>query len=145
MPIKRETPTREIQDYINQRIVNLEYALVRSLCYVGEMCRNEAIQKHKYKNQSGNLESSTGYVVSIDGKVAQLGGFNTVLKGGKGSIEGQRFAKSLAKQEKKGVCLILVAGKNYAKYVSDKGLDVLDSAELLAEKMIPILMNQLNF
>ena len=37
----------------------------------------------------------------------------------------------------------MVAGMPYAKYVEAMNLDVFDSAEMLAEKMIPIIMNEI--
>jgi hypothetical protein len=40
--------------------------------------------------------------------------------------------------------LILVAGKEYAAYVSAR-YDVLDSAELLAEKLLPGILKKLGF
>ena len=40
-----------------------------------------------------------------------------------------------------GLVFIMVAGMPYAKYVEAMNLDVFDSAEMLAEKMIPKIMN----
>ena len=43
----------------------------------------------------------------------------------------------------RGFVLIVVAGMHYAKYVEAKGLNVLTSAQLLAEEQVPIILNKL--
>ena len=43
----------------------------------------------------------------------------------------------------KGYALIVVAGMHYAQYVESLNYDVLDSAERLAERILPSLLQQL--
>ena len=40
----------------------------------------------------------------------------------------------------RGIVLVFVAGMDYAGYVADTGRDVLDSAALLADKLVPKLL-----
>jgi len=68
-----------------------------------------------------------------------------VKQGKDGSSKGAAYVKSLARKFPQGICLIVVAGMNYASYVSAKGLDVLDSSELLAERLVPQMLKQLGF
>lgn len=143
MAITQQTPLSEINAYIERRVKLWKKAMVRLLGQIGEECRNAAITSHRYKNQTGNLESSTGYVIVDDGRIVKTGGFSAVLEGGEGAKEGEKYIKTLVGQYSTGLCLIVAAGMKYAAYVSDMGLDVLDSAELTARRLIPRMLEQL--
>ena len=57
-----------------------------------------------------------------------------------------RQDKALPKKigkETKGVALVVVAGMNYAAYVEAKGYNVLSSAEHLAERELPRMLEKL--
>lgn len=143
MPIRQTTPQQEIDAYMAEQIKRIEYALVRTLQYVGERCLIAARKSKSYRDITGNLRSSVGYVVSVDGNVVNNSDFGTVKIGSKGTMEGYNYACSLVSQFPQGICLIVVAGMNYAAYVSAKGKDVLDSAELLAEQLVPKMLSKL--
>lgn len=145
MPIKRLTPTAEIDRYIAGRVEAIKKALVYNLCAVGEQALNTARLTNSYKDQTGNLRSSIGYVVSMDGEIVQMSSFDTVKEGREGSRGGKEYAMQLVRDFPKGIVLIVVAGMNYASYVSAKGYDVLDSSELLADKLVPQMLQQLGF
>lgn len=121
----------------------LQQAVVRSLSYVGEECVNVARQSHTYRDQTGNLTSSIGYVISVDGHLVRTGDFNTVKQGGQGSKGGKEYAKQLVSEFPQGIALIIVAGMDYAAHVSNRGYDVIDSAELKADQLVPVLLAQL--
>lgn len=123
-------------------------AIVHTLMYCGEQIVNKVRDGSKpksYKDQTGNLRSSTGYILTYNGKVLSKSNFASVKNGGTGGKEGEDFAKRLANQHDKGFALIVVAGMEYAVYVEDKGYDVLMSGELLAENIIPRMLKQLDF
>ena len=145
MPIKRETPNSAIDDHIEELAERRMQAIVRNLSYVGEQCVNEARSRsgNQYTDQTGNLRSSTGYVVVVDGNIVQIGNFQQIKSGSEGTREGQSFARQIASKFPKGICLIVVAGMKYASYVSAKGYNVLDSSELLADKLVPNMLKQL--
>lgn len=131
----------------------LEDAYITRLIEAGEMACQEAIKKGDYGNITGNLRSSIGYIIAYDGKIIKEGGFYKVqghgdnmqkveftTKDGKnvsfwakgkfgdgsdGSKKGLEFARS--KIDTTGYSFVLVAGMEYANYVSSKGFDVLDS------------------
>lgn len=145
MPIKRLTPTAEIDRYITGRVEAIKKALVYNLCAVGEQVLNAARLTNSYKDQTGNLRSSIGYVVAVDGEIVQMSSFEVVKDGGEGSRGGKEYAMQLVRDFPQGVVLIVVAGMNYASYVSAKGYDVLDSSELLADKLVPQMLQQLGF
>ena len=145
MPIKRLTPTTEIDRYIAGRVEAIKKALVYNLCAVGEQVLNAARLTNSYKDQTGNLRSSIGYVVAVDGEIVQMSSFDTVKEGREGSRGGKEYAMQLVRDFPHGIVLIVVAGMNYASYVSAKGYDVLDSSELLADKLLPQMLQQLGF
>ena len=60
----------------------------------------------------------------------------------KGIKVGQSVAENIGK-ETKGVALVVVAGMNYAAYVEAKGYNVLASAEHLAERELPRMLEKL--
>lgn len=145
MPIKRLTPTAEIDRYIAGRVEAIKKALVYNLCAVGEQVLNAARLTNSYKDQTGNLRSSIGYVVAVDGEIVQMSSFEVVKEGSEGARGGKEYAMQLVRDFPQGIVLIVVAGMNYASYVSAKGYDVLDSSELLADKLVPQMLQQLGF
>lgn len=145
MPIKRLTPPAEIDRLIEAEVERLKTALVYNLCAIGEQVLNAARLTNSYKDQTGNLRSSIGYVVSVDGEIVQMSSFDVVKEGGEGAKGGKAYAIQLVKDFPQGIVLIVVAGMNYASYVSAKGYDVLDSSELLADKLVPQMLGQLGF
>jgi len=145
MPIKRLTSMQEIQDYLQEQVKRREKAIIYNLSAIGEACVNEARTGGSYKDQTGNLRSSTGYVIIQDGRIIQQSSFQQVKQGAQGAKDGETFAKQLVSKFPEGICLIVVAGMNYSGYVSAKGYDVLDSAEDLADRLVPQIMKQLGF
>lgn len=145
MPIEQLTPMSEVEDYLETQIERLRNVAIRNLAYVGERCITASRIGGSYTDQTGNLRSSTGYTLIEDGRIINVGGFEIERKGGDGAKSGETYAKKIASKYPKGLVLIVVAGMNYAAYVSAKGYDVLDSAELLAEQLVPELMKKLEF
>ena len=96
--------------------------------------------------QTGALLSSTGYEVFVDG-VAIHSQFDAASgaeseAAAKGIKSGQTIAEKVGK-ETKGVALVVVAGMNYAAYVEARGKNVLSSAEHLAERELPRMLEKL--
>lgn len=143
MPIKLTTPLSNIDKYMKEQLKRQERALLNTLSYVGEQCVNTAREKGSYQDQTGNLRSSVGYVIAVDGKIKGGSAFDSVRDGAEGSSTGKAYAKELVSQHPKGTVLIVVAGMHYAKYVAATGRDVLASAELQASNLIPKLLKQL--
>ena len=145
MGISRKTSDKQIQVYLDERLARLRQACLNNLKYVGEQAVNEARDSHRYRNQTGNLQSSIGYCVLEDGKVI-FGGqdsFEVVKNGEQGSNEGRAFLQRLISEHPSGLVLIVVAGMEYAAYVEAKNLNVLDTAEQLAERELPRKMKSL--
>lgn len=145
MGIVQKTPMSEIDDYIEEQLKRITDAILYNLQYVGERCLNTARQTNSYKDQTGNLRSSLGYVIAMDGKIVHNSTFEIVKDGGDGKKSGIQFAKEIVRQFPEGIVLVVVAGMHYAQYVSATGRDVIDSAELLADKLVPQILKQLGF
>lgn len=143
MPIKQTTPHGRIEAYIKEKLERQLAVIEYNLNYVGEMCVNAARASSGYTDRTHNLRSSTGYVIVRDGKVVRQSKFDPVSGGSEGGKSGEEYARKLAMDYPDGFALIVVAGMNYAAYVSAKGRDVLDSAELLAERLVPQMLKQL--
>lgn len=120
--------------------------MIIRLDFVGLECIREARINRKYIDQTGNLRSSTGYCVLYNGKVVKRSSFEAVKPTAtKGAKEGNDFMSKLISENSKGIVLIVVAGMNYARYVEKMGLNVLDSSEILAKKLVPRMLKDLGF
>lgn len=172
MGIKVALP--DIDGIMASKVKEIEDAIVYNLSYVGERCVNEARTGHTYTDRTGNLTSSMGYVLVKDGQIIRESSFEPVHgqyenmqrvqfivkatgkkvdysakgqsgDGQEGARTGKTFARSIASRFPSGIVLIVTAGMNYARYVSDRGFNVLASAEILAEKLVPQLMQRLGY
>lgn len=153
MPI---TPTFSLKD-VEQRFQDYRNAIVKAqinrLMMLGEKCityaRNVPPEKG-FLNHSGNLRSSMGYMVFVDGVAVHSSTFEKVPSVNNppegteynGSETGKNLCESIGK-DTEGVALVCVAGMNYALYVESKGRDVLSGAENLAKEELPKMLEQL--
>lgn len=140
MGMRMTTPKAQIDAYVDRKIDEFVEECISNLEFVGEECVAEARTAGSYTDRTGNLRSSVGYVVVKDGEIIKKGGFqhvNGTKKSDKnGEEDGEQYAESLVSRYPQGIMLIVVAGMNYAAYVSANGYNVLDSAELKAEDIL---------
>ena len=126
-------------------IDKIEKQQIKRLQYLGEMCvkhAREIPESVGFTDQTGNLRSSIGYVVFKYG-VPVYESYTQIKDGSEGALEGAKLAKKIGSQRKDGICLVVTAGMNYALYVEAKGRDVLTSAESLAKKELPKMVDAL--
>ena len=102
---------------------------------VGEEAVAEAVQSGNYTDHSGHLRSSIGYVIADNGDIVAEGGFYQIGIDDEGVQKGREKAAKVA-SEREGLVLVLVAGMQYASLVADRGFNVLDSAEILAQTLL---------
>ena len=143
MPIHSTTPKGAEMQFFNERLQRWRQAILENLVYVGEQMLSIARNNHKYLDQTGNLTSSIGYAVIENGKVYKQSTFAQVKGGSKGATEGREFLQRLISENPSGIVLIMVAGMEYAVYVEAMSLDVLDSAEQAAKRLVPQIVKQL--
>ncbi|QDK80833.1 hypothetical protein EXU85_20360 [Spirosoma sp. KCTC 42546] len=153
MPINRRMSDAQVHAYFQKIPPQFHDVILFNLSYVGELCVNLARSTNTYIDQTGNLRNSIGYVIVHNGKVIKSGFTRSATvkgsgkKASKGSFSGVRTGEDLANQlaagYDSGYALIVVAGMNYAASVESRGLDVLTSAEQLAESVVPTILRQL--
>lgn len=110
-----------------------ERALAK-LQYLGEEFVEAARYHGTYKDRTGNLRSSVGYVVAVDGAI-EVDGFSAHnSKGAEGVKEAKKLAKSLVRQNSSGYVLICMAGMDYAVCLVAMDYDVIDTAEYVVRR-----------
>lgn len=141
MPIVPTTPQEAIARRLEEKIQERRLQLSRHLSFLGEQCLNEARASGSYTDRTGNLRSSLGYVVLYNGSPVSPATIQPDSLGGKEAEEALQRAQAEAPQT--GFVLIVVAGMHYAPYVAALGYDVLESAESLARREVPALLDKL--
>lgn len=146
MPIKRQGKSGVRQASAEYKKKAVE-SIINTFAFIGESCITESRNNGKYVDRTGNLRSSIGYAVLYNNKVVRKGGNTSGTDEGRESA--QTFSVELVDKVQSyfpgGITLIVVAGMNYATYVEALGLNVLASGKLLAEKLVPEMMEKLGF
>jgi hypothetical protein len=146
MAIKPNFTKDDVRKRFDAFLNEIEKKQIARLQRLGEMCLVEARTNKGYRMQTGALLSSTGYEVFVDG-VAIHSQFDAASGAESNAAEtgiksGQSIAETIGKGTK-GIALVVVAGMNYAAYVEAKGYNVLSSAEHLAERELPRMLEKL--
>ena len=146
MAIKPNFTKDDVRKRFDAFLNEIEKKQSARLQRLGEMCLVEARTNKGYMMQTGALLSSTGYEVFVDG-VAIHSQFDAASGAESNAAEtgiksGQSIAETIGKGTK-GIALVVVAGMNYAAYVEAKGYNVLSSAEHLAERELPRMLEKL--
>lgn len=146
MAIKPNFTKDDVRKRFDAFLNEIEKKHIARLQRLGEMCLVEARTNKGYMMQTGALLSSTGYEVFVDG-VAIHSQFDAASGAESNAAEtgiksGQSIAETIGKGTK-GIALVVVAGMNYAAYVEAKGYNVLSSAEHLAERELPRMLEKL--
>lgn len=146
MAIKPNFTKDDVRKRFDAFLNEIEIKQIARLQRLGEMCLVEARTNKGYMMQTGALLSSTGYEVFVDG-VAIHSQFDAASGAESNAAEtgiksGQSIAETIGKGTK-GIALVVVAGMNYAAYVEAKGYNVLSSAEHLAERELPRMLEKL--
>jgi len=147
MPIKLKTPLSEIRVRTQELTENARNAIISVLTDVGLQCVTEARSSNGYTDQTANLRSSIGFVITRDGEIVERFLADQIGDGKASTQEGMANAdkalERLAARHASGICLIVVAGMNYAVYVEGRGRNVLTSSKLLAERIVPKMLADL--
>lgn len=144
MGITSNISRSDIQKRYDAFLAQIEKQQIKRLQRLGEMCVTHARNvpaETGFQDQTGNLRSSIGYAVFVDG-VAIHSMYDAVKGGSEGVKKGEALAKKVGSQQP-GVCLVVTAGMNYATYVESKGRDVITSAEHMAERELPRMLDKL--
>ncbi|GAB2547166.1 hypothetical protein [Spirosoma aerophilum] len=139
--LKPKTDFKKVfQDRAKAFVQAFNKAVIYRLSYLGEQCVNHARSLDTYKDQTGNLRSSIGYIIVKDGQIVKKSFVGSTVEG---KQTGLTFASQLASEIGLGWGLIVVAGMNYALKVESMGLDVLTSGEQLAKSELDAIVKDI--
>lgn len=138
-----------IRQSLNEARERIIEELIGQLDYIGLTAVKLAREQGAYNNITGNLRSSIGYTVLRDGRTVRYGAPAAAAgpngDGAEGTAAGAALLRQLTAEYPEGLVLIVSAGMHYAVYVEHiHHLDVLSSAELLAEKLVRELVDKIN-
>lgn len=128
-------PDKEFEKSLRTDIVSLQKKLIQTMKIIGDTCVNEAKENGNYRDFSGNLRRSVGYVIAHNGTVIHMSQMNE---------QGRSLAVSLASRSR-GIQMYVLAGMQYAEIVEARGKNVITSSELIAEVLVPRTLNKLGF
>lgn len=141
------TPMSQIRAEIEKQSKLFVQRVIKSLQYCGEEIVNR-IRTGELSNwidRTGNLRSSVGYIITVDGKIVSNSTFPVVKDGQEGSATGKSYAEAVASLHPTGIALIVVAGMVYASYVEDmENKAVLAGAEVQAKQIVEKMLAELN-
>lgn len=139
------TRSGNILEQIDEMVERKRQVLINTMLRVGEECINNARTLGTYTDQTGNLRSSIGYAVYVDGERIFVSDLRKVKDGDLGVRNAEAKIKSITINHPHSIILVVVAGMNYAIHVELKGYNVLTSAQLTGRELAPRLLRQLGF
>ena len=151
MGIKPSFKIGDVEKRLNAFLDVVQRRQIQRLQRLGEKCVAYARDAHpnNWEDQTGNLRSSIGYMVFVDGVAIHNSPFDQVSPANpqqnvsyNGGQQGESLCRKIGEQTS-GVCLVVVAGMNYAVHVESKGRDVLTGAEHMAERDLPKELDKL--
>lgn len=137
----------QIEGTLRKRVLAVHQAYLERLENAGlefiKIARSKTKEDGGFKDQTGNLRNSIGYVIMKDGKQI-IGDFKVTAKGnpsknkdGADGVEvGKRRATEIAGKYPQGYVLICVAGMHYAAAVESKNKDVITGSSLIVKQML---------
>ena len=130
---------------IDNFVDNVDNAVLEGFKYAGETFIRHARLNREFEDDTGNLQSSIGYIIAKDGKMLfeAIKGIDDYLQKPKGKAEGLRLAKAVLKENSKGWVLVGVAGMDYGIYVEARGIDVISGSTLEAQQLMKEIINAL--
>lgn len=142
-----KTKMKEVNSYLMAGASRIQALTIRALARLGEetvrLARNRS-KEESWIDQTGNLRSSIGYVITHNGTIVVYSDFKQVKQGSEGTKTGKDFALEIARQFANEYVLVVVAGMNYAEYVEARdNKDVLSTPELFAKKRLPEMLEKL--
>lgn len=149
MGIKHKGGIGDLKAHFRKVRQRVDQAIVLQLAYLGEDLVNYARSipaEMGFRDQTGNLRSSIGYVIVHNGQVVKED-FQRVkgpVSSEKSGFEiGKSYAQQLSAEHKEGYAMIFVAGMDYALAVESRGRDVLTSTEYAAKQALPPAIRKL--
>lgn len=115
-----------LKTLIDRKLAGKQQKLLEGMSYLGEDFVRKAKTSGNYKDRTGNLRSSIGYIVSSKGVIEQEG-----IEGEQqeGVNKARSFARRIARDfPDDAKVLIGFAAMEYARHVENKNYDVISSS-----------------
>jgi len=138
MPLIPGFSQGDVDGRINRFTVSIEQRIIWTLAMVGENFVNDARTIRTYKDQTGNLRSSIGYIIARDGNIIQ----ENIEGKAEGRAQAKKIADEVLRENKKGFVLIVVAGMEYAAAVESKGYDVITGSVPAAKALLKLKIKE---
>ena len=162
-----KTDVRKLKSGLKRKLEDTINMMAYQLSYIGEQAVKVAREKGSYSDVTGNLRSSIGYVVLLNGvaiktsladQISVESGYRLVKRkrkdgseymakqkiggdGSEGAKQARKMLDKLRAEYPRGLVLIVCAAMEYAVYVEAvHHKDVLTSAELEAERLVDKLI-----
>ena len=129
----------DVQQYADKQVNEIKEKQMLVFQKVGEDFIDKARSLRTYKDQTGNLRASIGYIIAEDGKPLYNSFKSDGGGSGAGSSAGADYAGSLVSKYDQGLVLIGVAGMNYALFVEARGYDVITGSRPGRQEMLEFL------
>jgi hypothetical protein len=120
----------DIAKKMQAHVEKIENAVLQRLQFIGETFVKNARSVDTYKDQTGNLRSSIGYVILKNGEQIASGFPGSTAVGKSRSLT---VAQEVGSKHPKGLVVVVVAGMQYAAVVESKNYDVLTSSSIQAQ------------
>jgi len=153
LEIKPKFTNDQLRQIIQSKKDRIEAAVISLLQFVGEKFVTNARNNGAYKDHTGNLRSSAGYVILRNGEqiFQNFQVFPQVDPNAEGAGQGvqkaqaaiDEVAEKLKEKFPTGLILIGVAGMDYAAAVESKGYDVITSSSMQAKSDLEEGLKQL--
>lgn len=125
---------QDIAKLLQDRRKRILKALTTDWKRIGEQFVIHARTNAGFKDRTGNLRSSIGYVILYNG--LQITENFETLKGKEGESIARKLVDEIATEFPRGLVLICVAGMEYAAAVESKGFDVITNSATFAEESL---------
>ena len=138
MPLIPGFSQGDLDGRIDRFTVSIEQRIIWTLAMVGENFVNDARSIRTYKDQTGNLRSSIGYIIARDGNIIQ----ENIEGKAEGRSQAKKIADEVLKENRKGFVLIVIAGMEYAAAVESKGYDVITGSVPAAKALLKLKIKE---
>lgn len=141
--LKFKISKADIKRMLADRQERIVQAVIFRIQRIGEQFVTNARDNGSYTDRTGNLRSSIGYVILVDGKQLSEnfeyfppGDRTKKPKGKSGQSKAKEVIKEIKTNFPRGIVLICVAGMEYAAAVESRGYDVITASSDLAENAL---------
>lgn len=147
--IKATFTITDLEGYIKQRLERVQQAVLNAYNLAGlEFVKSARIKTKAeggFGDITGNLRSSIGYIVMLNGKqmFADFTEADFGTERAPGTLQGSIFANEIADGYPRGIVLVCVAGMQYAAAVESKGYDVITGSTLELETRLKQLLSEI--